>query len=413
MTGIQTCALPISTIAMQLANSSPVAQVVIDDALKRKPTIADSFNGDQARFLIVEPLCTIAEHNPHKLVLVIDGMDEFVDRVDQEILLCTVTSTLCNTMSQLPPNVKVVILSRSEHGIAMELDMLSANVIQHPLPTEKSKVDVANFLRSELKKYADSHRWEGWPDEQQFNDLCYLADGHFTCASVAFCWIVSELKDTEDPEVHRNKVFDDLWRADLSGLDELYSFVLAREILDKSGKAIQFRLNVISSLVLLQEPVPNIGILPALIDIEPCRVLDVIQRTCSLVFEGMEQITEQIVLKPHKSFVDFIISARDKCFPIDLTRNHHQLAEGCFCTLLDPEKLHFNMACIKNLDKEEFNKKPVFVADVTYACFAFLYHVVNTIESDVFIPQLLKFMENQFLFWLEVLDQNHWQAERA
>ena len=206
------------TIAMQLANSSPVAQVVIDDALKRKPTLADSFNGDQARFLFVEPLCAIAEHNPHKLVLVIDGVDEFVDKVDQETLLRTVTSTLCNTMSQLPPNVKVVILSRPERGIAMELDLVLScpergiaiepdtpliSVRQHLLPTEKSRDDVEKFLRSELKKYADSpsRRWEGWPDEQRFNGLCYLADGHFTCASVAFRWIVSELDSAEDVEV--------------------------------------------------------------------------------------------------------------------------------------------------------------------------------------------------------------------
>ena len=59
----------------------------------------------------------------------------------------------------------------------------------------------------------------------------------------------------------------------------LFGFVLAREILDKSGKPIQFLLDVVSSLVILREPVPNISVLSVLIGAETYRVLNIIQRS--------------------------------------------------------------------------------------------------------------------------------------
>ena len=401
------------TIAMQLANASPVAQVVIDDALKQTPTIADEFNDDQARALFIEPLCAVAaEHNLHKLVMVIDGVDEFVDkfaRANQDVLY-TVTSTLCDAMAKLPPNVRVLILSRPERGIAPVLNTSLVSVKQLHLPTAESRDDVRRFLSSNLEDYADHQlrQWKDWPDEQRFNDLCYLADGHFTCASVALRWIVSELNDADNLEVRRNEVFDDLRQAELTGLDELYGFVLAREILDRFGKPIQFRLNVIGYLLALREPIPNIGILSILIDTEPNRVLDVIQRIRSLLFEETEQITEQTVLRPHKSFVDFVVGNRDNRFPVNVAEGHHQLAEGCLRILLDPDKLHFNMTCIKGLVEEsaDLDVEPVIVADVNYACLAFLDHVLNAPTRTAFIPRLLRFLENQFLFWLEALDRN-------
>ena len=284
------------TIAMQLARTFPVAQVVFDDTLKRTPTIADEFNLEQARRLFVEPLCAIAERKPNKIVIVIDGVDEFVGKFahTKQEALYDVTSTLCDVMSQLPSNVKVLIFSRRERGIATVLDTPLVHVRQLPLPTDHSRGDVTRFLESSLKEYAESplRQWQDWPSERRFNDLCYLADGHFTCASVAFRWIVSELDRAEDLNVRRNEVFDDLQRADLSGLDELYGFVLAREILNESGEPIRFRLDVVNCLVILQEPVPSIGVLSVLLGVETHRVLDVIQQTRSLLFEKTEPITE-------------------------------------------------------------------------------------------------------------------------
>ena len=60
-------------------------------------------------------------------------------------------------------------------------------------------------------------------------------------------------------------------------LDELYDFVLAREILNRASKPIQFRLDIVSCLIILQEPVPDINVLSVLLGVETSPVLDVIQ----------------------------------------------------------------------------------------------------------------------------------------
>ena len=109
------------------------------------------------------------------------------------------------------------------------------------------------------------------------------------------------------------------------------------------------------------------------------------------------------MLKPHKSFVDFIISARNKCFPIDVSKSHCWLVEGCLRILLDPEDLHFNMACIKSMD-EVGTGKAIVAPDLGYTCYVFLDHVASAADSDAFIPQLLNFLKNQLLFWPKALE---------
>ena len=127
-------------IALTTAQCQEQKKIIIDDALKQDPTIADEFNLNQAQLLFVEPFCAIAEYNHKKLVMIINDVDEFVGKfayANQEALYI-VTSTLCDVMSQLPPNVKVLILSRWERGIAAVLDRPPDNIKQLLLPTDHS-----------------------------------------------------------------------------------------------------------------------------------------------------------------------------------------------------------------------------------------------------------------------------------
>lgn len=49
------------TLAWQLANASPLAALIIHEALFRMPSIADVLGMEQGNDLFVEPLCAIAQ----------------------------------------------------------------------------------------------------------------------------------------------------------------------------------------------------------------------------------------------------------------------------------------------------------------------------------------------------------------
>jgi hypothetical protein len=107
------------TIAHELAAASPVAAVLIHDALRTNPTLADKLSMEQVDALYVRPISAIAKHDPGVIVTMFDGIDELANT--DGATLSSFTSILSSAATRLPSNVKLLVFSRPESYIINQL----------------------------------------------------------------------------------------------------------------------------------------------------------------------------------------------------------------------------------------------------------------------------------------------------
>ena len=383
------------TMAHQLAENSPLAAVTIQDMLNTTP-IGDvkELSNSQAQALLVEPLRAIANKAPKvTVVVVIDGIDELAN-ADPSVL-SRVTSVLCSVMSDLPPNVKILIFSRPEHWITTKIP---DNVKQLKLATtsKDSQHDADLLIRAKFEELTELHEWKGWPSEDQVSLLCRLAAGHLGLASTALSWIARELKS--EGNIRRDKVIEEVSEKGMKELDGLYAFIL-RRILPEDLARKEIYLNglksVLGCLAVLQEPL-DIDTISTLLSLSDFDVQHCMKQISSLIFDGIES---QRVPKLHQSVVDFLVNSRpDSDFHIDLTKQHHSLTTICFKSI---RRLTFNVGHITSSHRPY--EKISISQSITYPCRWFGSHLEDggqrtTLESDV-----ENFMKTDFLLWLEVL----------
>ena len=251
------------TMAQQLAEKSPLAAQAVQDKLEKTPlSVVKKFSDRQAQALLLEPLRAIAQYAP-KVVVVIDGVDELAD--SEPSVLSKVTSVLCSIMSDLPANVKILILSRPEQWITVKIPL---HIKRLDLATEKSEDDVEWLVRAKLKELAEFHEWNDWPSEVQVSLLCRLAAGHLGLAATALRWIASEFES--EGRARRDEVIEEVSQLGTGEIDDLYAFII-RRILPRQDPARKRYLKglkkVLGCLVDLQERL-DIGTISILLSLD-------------------------------------------------------------------------------------------------------------------------------------------------
>ena len=385
----------IPTMAQQLAKKSPLAALVIQDKLETTPlSVVKKFSDGQAQGLLLEPLRAIAQYAPN-VVVVIDGVDELANT--EPSALSKVTSVLCSVMSDLPPNVKILIFSRPEQWITAKIP---CHIKRLDLATKDSEDDVDRLVRTKLRELAEVHEWYDWPNEIQVSQLCRLAAGHLGLAATALRWIATQIE--YEGSARRDEVIEEVSQLGTGEIDELYAFIL-RLILPLQDPARKRYLKglktVLGCLVVLQEPL-EIGSISTLLSLDNFDVPHCMKRISSLIVDGTEPLTERTVPQVHKSLVDYLVSSRpDPDLRIDPTKQHHSLTTICFECI---QKLTFNVGDVSS-SHEIFRDDIPISQVITYPCEWFGRHLENGGERATLVREVDKFMKTRFLRWLEVL----------
>ena len=382
------------TMAQQLSENSQFAALAIEDKLKTTlPSTIKNFSDLQAKALLLEPLRAIAQYAP-KVTVVIDGVDELVDTPPLD--LPKITSVLCSIMSDLPDNVKILILSRPEQRISAKIPRHIKRLV---LATENSKDDVDLLVRAKLRELAESHGWNAWPSEDQVNQLCRLAAGHLGLAATALRWIAREIE--YEGSARRDEAIEEVSELGTGDIDDLYAFIL-RGILpqDPARKTSYLKglKAVLGCLVVLQKPL-NIGSISTMLSLDKFDTPYCMERISSLIVEGTELVTETTVPNVHKSVVDYLVSGRaDPDLHIDRTEQHHSLTTTCFKSI---QRLTFNVGHIKS--SYGMYKGSSISQDIVYPCEYLGHHFENGGERATLVRDVDNFMKTCFLQWLEVL----------
>jgi len=398
------------TLALQLALKYPDFRSALIPLLQSNPRIVRGSLWDQMQHLLVEPL----QSADVLTVIVVDALDECKDEDPESAILLV----LGRWVSEIP-GVKFLITSRPEthitNGFRGPLLKDATDVfVLHEVERRTVDDDIRRFFKYELSVLP--RRPGDWPTGGQLDLLCRRATGFFlfAVATVTFLrhmflppqyqlGIIMESPENTVHEGRGNMIFH-------AGFDSFYSSALRATFLENDAEDNAMARSVLSALVLVMNPLSPSAI-SALVRIDRDFVLSLLGSIQSLV--ALPEDLDHPVQLFHKSFADFITD-RTRCTDLRfyISPDYHHLELVLLCLKLMDESLEKNMCSIPdyilNSEVDDLSKRiegSGIRGALEYACRSWHKHLIATKYgiADITIPALRRFLEQKFLFWLEVL----------
>ncbi|KAF4609650.1 hypothetical protein D9613_012007 [Agrocybe pediades] len=231
----------IATLAYQLYCAFPETEVqtTILSTIKQDPLIFKKSLQRQFSSLVVQPLRTYFSSDRftrHRvpLVIVIDGLDECVDRASQK----AISTCLAGSVGQLDPYIRILVASRPEHDIKMSFSSQNLKDTHTHFSLDlddEADADIKLYLFEHFAQIQDGfdNRTSGkklghsWPGEEVVNTLVNKSSGQFIYAST----VVRYVESTRHRPDHRLEIVMNL-RPHNDGdhpfaeLDALYTMIL-------------------------------------------------------------------------------------------------------------------------------------------------------------------------------------------
>ena len=398
------------TVAVQLARKYTLFRSIFIRLVESDPEIIHESLYDQMKKLIVQPLA----ESTISTVIVIDALDECKDEEPASAIL----SVLGKFVAKIP-TVKFFITGRPEsrirEGFRLPLLAEATDVfVLHEVEPGQVNDDIRLFFThsfSELKRY---RRGLGdWPTGEQVDLLCERAGGLFVHA-VATVRFINHKINSPKKQLDRllqspgNTAFEGKtkFRADAT-IDSLYASIL-QEAFGGDDQENDGRVrSVLGAVVLATNPLSPSSI-ATLLGFEPEEAYTILSLVHSLLV--LQEDIDQPVRPFHKSFPDFVADP-DRCvnqrFRVCPPDQHTELLVGCLETM--NRELERNMCNLPDgvtnsevIDLKERTQKHIGKG-LEYACRSWHKHLVGGAIPAHVIPVLHKFLEEKFLFWLEVL----------
>jgi len=222
----------IPTIACQIYANIPGARSDIASVINNDPLIFNKSLLIQLMSLVVEPLQRLGDTVSQHLII-IDGLDECVDRASQ----VTILRTLFNAGQKHGCRIRFLVSSRPEHDIvnafsSEDVEMILARLV---LDDEyQSYKDIERFLTDKFKDIAKTHPFRNlipkeWPGDGVVWEITKKSSGQFVYASVVVKYVESiRHRPTDRLAIIRN-LLPRQGDSDMpfAELDALYSHILS------------------------------------------------------------------------------------------------------------------------------------------------------------------------------------------
>jgi len=349
-------------------------------------------------------------------VIVIDALDECKDGEPASAIL----SILGQFVSRIP-KVKFFVTGRPEprirEGFRLPLMAKATDVfVLHEVEPNQVNSDICLFFRhkfSELKVHRSG--LGDWPIKEQLDLLCERAAGLFVYA-------IATTKFIEKQSSNPRKRLDLLLRSPKDStyegktkfklnttLDLLYMSILQEAFGDDNPEDDSNIRSVLSAVILTVNPLSPSAI-ATLLGFDTEDVSLYLSSVHSLLI--LQEDIDHPVQPFHKSFPDFIIDPTrcvDQRFLISPPDHHMELLVGCL--KLMNQRLEKNMCklpdAVVNSEVNDLQERTERFLDcgLQYASRSWHKHLVGTAPANILkiTPILHQFLEEKFLFWLEVL----------
>ncbi|KAF9643641.1 hypothetical protein BDM02DRAFT_3191378 [Thelephora ganbajun] len=400
------------TLAVQLARKYPEFRSIFVPLVQSNPELVDGSLYTQMRRLIIWPL----EESDISTVIVIDGLDECEDEEPASAIL----SILGRLVSWIP-KVKFILTGRPEpripEGFRVPLYAKAADAfVLRKVESSQADSNIRLFFkRGFLELTRRRHGLDEWPTEEQLDLLCERATGLF-----AYAVTIVRFTDhrNNDPKDQLDRLLRSLGGSACEGktkskanvtLDSLYTSILQEAFGDDDPEDDHKTRSVLAAAILAANPLSPFTI-ATLLGISAKDVFLRLSLIHSLLIfqEGVDSPVQPF----HKSFPDFIIDPTrciDQRFQIS-SRNHHmELLVGCL-NLMN-QTLEKNMCKLPdaaaNSEVPDLRERIERYIDsaLQYACKSWHKHLVDEhmVRTPNITSALRRFLENKFVFWLEVL----------
>ena len=399
------------TLAFQLAQRYPKFRSLLVPLLRSNPDIVHESLRDQMEKFLVEPLRSAAIST----VIVIDALDECKDEDPESAILLV----LGQSISRIP-QVKFFVTSRPEihimSGFRGPLLKSATHVfILHNVEPCVVDNDIRHFFKHELSGLARHRgRAEEWPTEEQLDSLCRRAAGFFIYAVATVNFLRHGLKHPLDrldtivkfPEstAHEGKAI----LKSYTSLDFLYTSILQEAFHKNSAEDDAMVRSVLGTVVLITNP------------LSPSMVATLVCFECDDVLYLLESIQSLLLLPEdpshpvqpfHKSFPDFLTDPTRCTNPWFYISSDYHTELVLHCLNLMGKSLKKNMRSIPDYTlNSEVKDLPKRIEEsgirgaLEYACRSWHKHLIVTEHQTVDVVSALQdFLEQGFLFWLEVL----------
>jgi len=402
------------TLAVQLACKYTEFRSILVPLVESDPGIADESLYHQMKKLIVQPL----RNSGVSTVIIVDALDECKDEEPASAIL----SVLGQFASKLP-KVKFFLTGRPEPRIregfrfpllAKAMDMFAL----HEVEPSQVDSDIRLFFRHSLSGTAD-HRvaCDDWPTVKQVDLLCERAAGLFVYAMASVKFINHRNNDPKEQldrllQVPKETVYEGKTKFNpTTTLDLLYLSILQEAFGDDYPEDDHKIRSVLGAVTLAANP------------LSPSTVATLLGFGTKGVFLRLSSVHLLLILQEdmdfpvrpfHKSFPDFIIDPT-RCinprFCVFPPTHQSELLIGCL--KLMSQKLEKNMCklpdAITNSEVGDLWERveQYINHDLQYACRSWHKHLIGAHEMLAYrakiTPVLHQFLEEKFLFWLEVL----------
>ncbi|KAF9545392.1 hypothetical protein CPC08DRAFT_716200 [Agrocybe pediades] len=246
----------IATLAYQVYTIFPDTDVqrLMLSAIEDDPLIFERTIHHQFRALIAHPLHVYFSSlhserpSPPGLLIVIDGLDECVDRASQkEILEGLSDSEYAKTI----PPIQILIASRPEPEITSSFDSMNLKDTHTRLALDseyQTQADIELYLRDSFEKIKSNHPFRrylssSWPDDELLDTLLDKSSGQFIYAAsvVKYVGSIRHRPDHRlEATLHLRPHNGDL---PFAQLDSLYTMILQSALdVEKVFRVLSFRL---------------------------------------------------------------------------------------------------------------------------------------------------------------------------
>ena len=366
---------------------------------------------DQMDKLIVQPI----EQSYISTVIVIDGLDECEDNETTSAILRVLSQTVTKI-----DKVKFFITSRPEPRIrnGFRLQLLARETVVfdlHEVRPDQVKNDMWWFYKhscSEIKGHQDG--LDDWPTEEQLNQLCEHAAGLFiyAMATIRFIGQTNKNPKTQLDRLIKSPESGSEGKVELRKgmtLDSFYRSILHKAFGDNDPEDDPKVQSVLGAVALAANPL-SLSTIATLLGLDIENVVSLLSSVHSLLILP-EDINHP--LQPfHKSFADFIVDTAKYTVPrfhVHPPDQHTELLVSCL--ELMNQKLERNMCRlpdrVTNIEVKDLQQRAEqFISGALgYACQSWHKHLISKTPAHkkTITPVLLQFLEEKFLFWLEVL----------
>jgi hypothetical protein len=400
------------TLAVQLARKYAEFRSILVPLIQSDPGVADESLYNQMNKLIIEPL----RDSAISTVIVIDALDECRDRKPASAIL----SVLGQLVSKIP-RVKFFLTGRPEPRIleGFRLPSLAKATdvfVLHDVEPSQVGSDIRMFFRHSFLEIAGRRRGlDGWPTEEQLDVLCERAAGLFVYAVATVKFV--DHGNHANPMTRLDCLLQSSGNSAYEGktelkanttLNSLYLSIL-QEALGRDDPEDDHRIrSVLGAVVLASNPLSP-STIAALLGFSTEDVFSLLSSVHSLLI--LHEDVKHPVRPFHKSFPDFIIDP-SRCinqrFRISPPDQHPQLLVGCL--ELMNRRLEKNMCKlpdgVENHEVDDLWERAERYIDhgLRYACGSWYKHLVDAPGHTLEITSVLhRFLEENFIFWLEVL----------